>query len=114
MLIEHRALSFASNAIAGTALLCASAGAYAFEAAAKVISVSTSQEIVNEPYQSCPPAHSPAGPNTPPQPACRQVDHYDVRTIYHVVYEYHGQRFSAKLPYDPGPELRIEVSVTPQ
>jgi hypothetical protein len=33
--------------------------------------------------------------------------------VYTVIYEYQGQRFSAKLPYDPGPELKVNVSVEP-
>jgi hypothetical protein len=114
MLIERCSDTVVANTVAGVALLCASVSVCAFEAVGKVISVSTSREIVNEPYESCPSPHTPAGANTPPAPACHQVDHYDVRTMYHVAYEYHGQRFTAKLPYDPGPELRIEVSVTPQ
>jgi hypothetical protein len=30
-----------------------------------------------------------------------------------VNYEFDGQRFSTKLPYDPGKELRVNVSVVP-
>ena len=100
--------------VALLASLLLSGRASAVDALVDVVSVTPVKEIVNEPYESCPSPHTSAGANTPPAPACHQVDHYDVRTMYHVVYEYHGQRFTAKLPYDPGPELRIEVSVTPQ
>lgn len=51
---------------------------------------------------------------TTPVERCHQVDHYDVRTVYTVVYEYQGQRYSTKLPYNPGSQLRVNVSVTPQ
>ena len=51
---------------------------------------------------------------TTPVERCRQVDHYDVRTVYTVVYELQGQRYSTKLPYNPGSQLRVNVSVTPK
>ena len=50
MLIEHGCRTVAALAVAGMALLCASASVCAFEAVGKVISVSTSREVVNEPY----------------------------------------------------------------
>jgi uncharacterized protein YcfJ len=59
------------------------------------------------------PAPTYATTTTPVQ-QCRQTDHFDVRTTYTVVYEYQGQRFSTKLPYDPGNQLRVNVSVTPK
>ena len=92
-------------------LLSSSTAASAFETVVKVISVTPGREIVNEPYQSCAP--DSAG-NASAEPGCRQVDHYDVRVLYTVVYEYQGQRFSAQLPYDPGKELKVNVSVTPK
>ena len=49
-----------------------------------------------------------------PVQRCQQVDHYDVRTMYTVVYQYNGQRYSTKLPYNPGSQLRVNVSVVPQ
>jgi uncharacterized protein YcfJ len=49
-----------------------------------------------------------------PVQRCRMVDHYDVRTTYTVVYVYQGQRFSTKLPYDPGKQLRVNVSAVPK
>ena len=91
--------------IATVALILTAGNADAFETVVKVVSVTPGREIVNEPYQSC---------QTDGQQTCHQVDHYDVRTIYTVVYEYQGQRFSARLPYDPGPELRVNVSVEPK
>jgi uncharacterized protein YcfJ len=51
---------------------------------------------------------------TTPVERCRQVDHYDVRTVYTVVYELQGQRYTTKLPYNPGSQLRVNVSVTPK
>jgi uncharacterized protein YcfJ len=49
-----------------------------------------------------------------PVQRCKMVDHYDVRTHYNVVYEYNGQQFSTKLPYDPGRQMKVNVSVTPK
>jgi len=91
--------------------LMASTAASAFETVVKVISVTPGREIVNEPYESC--GSNPAA-GAPAQPGCRHADHYDVRVMYTVVYEYQGQRFSAKLPYDPGNELKVDVAVTPK
>jgi len=51
---------------------------------------------------------------TTPVQRCQQVDHYDVRTMYTVVYQFNGQRYSTKLPYNPGSQLRVNVSVVPQ
>ena len=91
--------------------LLISTAASAFETVVKVISVTPGREIVNEPYQSCA-SDSAAGASA--EPGCRQADHYDVRVMYTVLYEYQGQGFSAKLPYDPGNELKVNVSVTPK
>ena len=49
-----------------------------------------------------------------PVQRCKMVDHYDVRTHYNVIYEYNGQQFSTKLPYDPGRQMKVNVSVTPK
>jgi uncharacterized protein YcfJ len=35
-------------------------------------------------------------------------------TAYSVTYEYDGQRFMTRLPYNPGSQLRVNVSVTPK
>jgi uncharacterized protein YcfJ len=52
---------------------------------------------------------------TTPVQRCQQVDHYEtVTTGYTVIYEYDGQRFSTRLPYHPGTQLRVNVSVTPR
>ena len=32
---------------------------------------------------------------------------------YRVVYKYHGQRYSTRMPYDPGERIRIRVDVRP-
>jgi uncharacterized protein YcfJ len=45
---------------------------------------------------------------------CRMVDHWESHiTGYRVAYEYQGRAHSAILPYDPGPRLAVNVSVTP-
>jgi uncharacterized protein YcfJ len=52
--------------------------------------------------------------STPVQ-RCRQVDNFQaVTTGYMVTYEYDGQRFSTRLPYNPGNQLRVNVAVTPR
>ena len=52
---------------------------------------------------------------TTPVQRCQQVDHYEqVASGYTVIYEYDGQRFSTRLPYNPGNQLRVNVSVVPQ
>jgi uncharacterized protein YcfJ len=57
------------------------------------------------------------GTNAAPAPVqrCQQVDHFETRTTgYQVTYEYNGQRFLTRLPYNPGSQLHVNVSVTPQ
>ena len=50
-----------------------------------------------------------------PVQRCRQVDNFQpVTSGYMVTYEYGGQRFSTRLPYDPGSQLRVNVAVTPR
>ena len=50
-----------------------------------------------------------------PVQRCRQVDNLQtVITGYMVTYEYDGQRFSARLPNNPGSQLRVNVAVTPK
>jgi len=49
-----------------------------------------------------------------PVQRCRQVEKVQsVTTGYMVTYEYDGQRFSTRLPYNPGNQLRVNVAVTP-
>jgi uncharacterized protein YcfJ len=52
---------------------------------------------------------------TAPVQRCRQVDNFQaITTGYMVTYEYDGQRFSTRLPYNPGNQLRVNVAVTPR
>ena len=45
-----------------------------------------------------------------PVRSCRTVSAYENRVIgYDVVYDYNGQRYSTRLPRDPGPRLAIDV-----
>ena len=45
---------------------------------------------------------------------CRTVDDYQDRVVgYDVVYRFQGREFNARLPYDPGPDLRVNVTVEP-
>jgi uncharacterized protein YcfJ len=53
------------------------------------------------------------GANPPvavPSQQCRTVTGQENRVVgYDVVYEYHGQRYSTRLPEDPGPRLAVDV-----
>ncbi len=52
---------------------------------------------------------------TVPVQRCESVSNSQTRTTaYMVTYEYDGQRFMTRLPYDPGSQLRVNVSVTPK
>ncbi len=45
---------------------------------------------------------------------CRDVDQWESRLSgYRVTYEYGGRLHTTVLPYDPGPTLAVQVSVTP-
>jgi len=52
---------------------------------------------------------------TQPVQRCQQVDNFrTVTTGYHVTYEFDGQRFSTRLPYNPGNQMRVNVAVSPR
>lgn len=45
---------------------------------------------------------------------CRTVSDYEERVVgYDVVYRFQGREFSTRLPYDPGGELPVNVTVAP-
>ncbi len=45
---------------------------------------------------------------------CRTVSDTSERVVgYDVVYRFQGREFTARLPYDPGPELPVNVTVAP-
>jgi uncharacterized protein YcfJ len=49
-------------------------------------------------------------PTTVPVRRCRTVNGYENRIVgYDVVYEYNGQRYTTRLPNDPGPRLAIDI-----
>ena len=49
-------------------------------------------------------------PTTVPVRSCRTVNGYENRVVgYDVVYEYNGQRYTTRLPNDPGSRLAIDV-----
>ena len=49
-------------------------------------------------------------PQSVPVQHCRTVNAYESRVVgYDVVYEYNGQRYTTRLPNDPGPRLAIDV-----
>jgi uncharacterized protein YcfJ len=47
---------------------------------------------------------------------CRVVQTYAEQTVadgFRVLYSYGGRQFETRLPYDPGPQLRVRVDVVP-
>jgi uncharacterized protein YcfJ len=49
-------------------------------------------------------------PQAVPVRRCRTVNAYESRVVgYDVVYEYNGQRYTTRLPNDPGPRLAIDI-----
>jgi uncharacterized protein YcfJ len=49
-------------------------------------------------------------PTTVPVRQCRTVNGHENRVVgYDVVYEYNGQRYSTRLPEDPGPRLAVDM-----
>jgi len=49
-------------------------------------------------------------PASVPVRRCRTVSAYESRIVgYDVVYEYNGQRYTTRLPNDPGPRLAIDI-----
>jgi uncharacterized protein YcfJ len=58
---------------------------------------------------------APATVGAVPVQRCQQVNNVQtVTTGYMVTYEYAGQRFSARLPTNPGSQLRVNVAVSPK
>jgi len=52
-------------------------------------------------------------PTTVPVRRCRTVNAYENRVVgYDVVYEYRGQRYTTRLPEDPGARLAIDIRPT--
>lgn len=44
---------------------------------------------------------------------CRSVDNWSSKIVgYNVVYRYQGREYSAFLPYDPGPDIKLRVNVS--
>jgi uncharacterized protein YcfJ len=55
-----------------------------------------------------------AGTNQQVVQRCRTVDNWqDVVRGYNVTYRYNGRDVSVRLPYDPGPNVRVAVSLVP-
>ena len=49
-------------------------------------------------------------PTAVPVQRCRTVNAVESRIVgYDVVYEYHGQRYTTRLPEDPGPRLAVDM-----
>jgi uncharacterized protein YcfJ len=46
---------------------------------------------------------------------CRTVEAYETRTTgYEVTYDYRGRSYTSVMPRDPGPRVRLRVSVEPE
>jgi uncharacterized protein YcfJ len=55
-----------------------------------------------------------AAGGTQPVQRCAMVDRWEQRvTGYQVEYDYGGRSYQTVLPYDPGPTMRVRVSVDP-
>jgi uncharacterized protein YcfJ len=56
-----------------------------------------------------------ASTTTVPVQRCENVDNFETRVAgYRVTYEYDNWKFTTRLPYNPGNELRVNVAVTPK
>ena len=52
---------------------------------------------------------------TTPVQRCQTVDNFETRVAgYMVTYEFDNWKFTTKLPYHPGNQLRVNVAVTPK
>lgn len=59
--------------------------------------------------------HAYATTTAVPVQRCQSVDNVETHVAgYRVTYEYANYRFTTKLPYHPGNELRVNVAVTPR
>lgn len=84
-------------------------GKVAAAAGGAVLGAITGDRLANQ--------NAAAGSNTTTTPVqrCHQVDNFETVTSgYMVAYEYEGQQFKTRLPYNPGNELRVNVAVTPR
>lgn len=53
--------------------------------------------------------------STVPVQRCETVNNYETRIAgYNVTYEYDNWRFTTRMPYDPGSQMRVNVAVTPR
>ena len=96
------------------AVLMALAGANAagndFIDTARVISSTPIVEIISEPRQECGPAPAQGAQASAKQ--CRTVQvSREIIKGYTVVYHYSGRDVTVKLPFDPGPTVRVGVGV---
>lgn len=52
---------------------------------------------------------------TAPVQRCETDNRYETRvTGYRVTYLYDNWKFTTRMPYDPGPQMRVNVAVTPK
>ena len=94
--------------LATTAAILAVTTASAQEVARVVSSTPVTQQV-GVPRQVCTTAPGPSGATQ-----CTTQTIYENRTTaYQVVYEYAGKQYSVQLPQDPGPTLKLRISVDP-
>lgn len=94
--------------LATTAATLAATTASAQEVARVVSSTPVTQQV-GVPRQVCTTAPAPSGATQ-----CTTQTIYENRTTaYQVVYEFAGKQYSVQLPQDPGPTLKLRISVDP-
>lgn len=115
--------------------VCAEASAQVYGDTAKVLSATPirlpSRDCGNEAAKGLEPLGRPAGPDLgspyrqiawrgiadtgePPVPVPKSAPCEKERIVgYEVRYEYNGREFRARMPYDPGKEMPVNVEVRP-
>lgn len=87
-------------------------GAVNAEETARVVSSTPITQQIGVPQQVCvTPGVSTSGTATA---QCSTQTIYENRTVaYQVVYEYANRRYSVQMPQDPGPNVKLQISVAP-
>jgi uncharacterized protein YcfJ len=87
-----------------------------FPDTAVVVSSTPIYQRVVEPAQQCRLETYPSNDGSPDRQVERCYDTTRERQVvraYSVVYRYGDRQFTAELPYDPGPRLRVDVAINP-
>jgi uncharacterized protein YcfJ len=109
-------LGLSVAAVLGT--LAAPAFAQVYGDTARVLSATPIYDRVAVPRREC--RIEPGAAAEPREPVARDVERCDTiadateRIVgYQVRYEYNGRQFSARMPYDPGEQMPVNVEVRP-